>query len=258
MSPKSRFACVQQCSPFALRLPPAQMLLDVMNANRVLPNAVVRRLVSLVSSQCLREAKEPLQRERADALYRKLLGSPLFSTGEADANEGIGRPFIISYIKALPQLTRERNGKAPPTIACFTEMILLLETLHARFGSEFDGSMSLARLVQPLRVASRSVNLSMDVEDRACDLLAMLSRVAVDQRNDHHPNHPPDMEALTNSVGAGNPGTSWLNKQNDHHSIPLHSTPKPRKAMHQRDLTDAPVILFLLLSLSHSQCRASG
>ena len=65
--------------------------------------------------QSLRDAEEPLKRERADAFYRKVLDSPLFTpladdweADEGDAEEG--QPTIAGYVDALPMLTRERSG----------------------------------------------------------------------------------------------------------------------------------------------------
>lgn len=91
------------------------MLADALATEEALPLPVVRQLVAILTAPALRDAEEPLKRERADAFYRKVLDSPLFTpladdweADEGDAEEG--QPTIAGYVDALPRLTRERSG----------------------------------------------------------------------------------------------------------------------------------------------------
>ena len=81
-----------------------------------------------------------------------------------EAEQGVAP--AVAYVVGLPQMTRERQGAARASLSAFTEAVMVLELLHARFGGSSGEQAEttharLGPLVAPLRSAARALNLSM-------------------------------------------------------------------------------------------------
>ena len=141
----------------------------------------MRRLFALLAHPSV---SETLLRERLDALYRRLLDSPIFTPPArraCDRDESPPHapdPLLHRYLANLPSLCRERTASgggggggggatAAAAHAPLADALAVVEALHLRFcDGEGGGSERLSSLSVPLRAASRMLNLSRPEEER--------------------------------------------------------------------------------------------